>query len=178
MVVMGNIKKRVNLRTKKGFTLIELVVVMAIIAVLAALIIGAIAIARQQARDTQLRNDAKSIETYIEKYYGDNQSMPPGVDQGVSGSNNDRQAYVMLQNGESLNKYLPDPSHPPTNQAQNGGTICYVHMYSVPNEYRLWVVTEETAAKLLATGVCTVADTCKCNFNTSIIPAGDIFHQE
>lgn len=54
---------------KKGFTLIELVVVMAIIAVLAVLIIGAIIVARNTAKETTHRANAKSIQTGIEALY-------------------------------------------------------------------------------------------------------------
>ncbi len=51
---------------KKGFTLIELVVVMAIIAVLALLIVAAIAAARRQATTTQRIGNLKTIETALE----------------------------------------------------------------------------------------------------------------
>lgn len=55
-------------QNKKGFTLIELVVVMAIIAVLAALMVTAIVAARKQANNTQITGNAKTIETGLETY--------------------------------------------------------------------------------------------------------------
>jgi prepilin-type N-terminal cleavage/methylation domain-containing protein len=61
---------------KKGFTLIELVVVMAIIAVLAALIIGAIIVARNAATQTQNRGNAKTIQTGFEAWYTRNKTYP------------------------------------------------------------------------------------------------------
>ncbi len=70
MAVMENIKK------KKGFTLIEIVVVMAIIAVLAVLVVGAIMIARSQSRDTKYTADAKTIRDILESYYADHQRYP------------------------------------------------------------------------------------------------------
>lgn len=57
---------------KKGFTLIELVVVMAIIAVLAVLIIGAIIFARRTSQETTHRGNAKTIQTAIESAYAKN----------------------------------------------------------------------------------------------------------
>lgn len=54
----------------EGFTLIELVVVMAIIAVLAVLIVGAIVVARRTTTETANRSNAKTIETGLEAYYG------------------------------------------------------------------------------------------------------------
>lgn len=54
---------------RKGFTLIELVVVMAIIAVLAVLIIGAIIVARRTSTETIHRGNAKTVQTAVEAYY-------------------------------------------------------------------------------------------------------------
>ena len=65
-----------RLREKGGFTLIELVVVMAIIAVLAMLIIGAIIVARRTATETTNRSNAKTMQTAIETYYSKNRSYP------------------------------------------------------------------------------------------------------
>ncbi len=61
---------------KKGFTLIELVVVMAIIAVLSVLIIGAITVARRMSVETANRGTAKSVQTGLEAYYGKNKVYP------------------------------------------------------------------------------------------------------
>ena len=51
---------------RKGFTLIELVVVMAIIAILALMVIGAILVARASASRTQNINNANAIRAGIE----------------------------------------------------------------------------------------------------------------
>ena len=53
----------------RGFTLIELMVVMAIIAVLATLIIGAVQLARNTATETANRANVHSIETALESNY-------------------------------------------------------------------------------------------------------------
>ena len=53
-------------KTKKGFTLIELVVVMAIIAILSVIIVGAILAARTAATNTQRTGLVRTIETALE----------------------------------------------------------------------------------------------------------------
>jgi prepilin-type N-terminal cleavage/methylation domain-containing protein len=63
---------------KKGFTLIELVVVMAIIAVLSLLIIAAITAARRQSVNTQRTGNAKTIEIALESFAAKNQGKYPG----------------------------------------------------------------------------------------------------
>ncbi len=64
----GNLKHSKFLK-KQGFTLIELVVVMAIIAVLAVLVIGAINIARHTAIETTNRSNAHTLRSCLEAYY-------------------------------------------------------------------------------------------------------------
>lgn len=59
---------------RKGFTLIELVVVMAIIAVLSLLVVGAIIAARRTATATTNRGNAKTIQTAAEAVYAKNKS--------------------------------------------------------------------------------------------------------
>lgn len=62
---------------KRGFTLIEVVVVMAIIAVLAVLVTGAITVARRTSRETTNRANAKVVQTAMEAYVARNNSSPP-----------------------------------------------------------------------------------------------------
>lgn len=58
----------VDLKGKKGFTLIEIVVVMTIIAVLAALVVGAIMISKRMATETANRQNARTLRTCLEAY--------------------------------------------------------------------------------------------------------------
>lgn len=59
---------------KKAFTLIELVVVMAIIAILALLVVGAIVVARNTARRTANNSNATTLQTALEANFAKNRS--------------------------------------------------------------------------------------------------------
>lgn len=59
---------------KQGFTLVELMVVMAIIAVLATMIIGAIQLARSTATETVHRSNVKAVQTALEGYFATNRT--------------------------------------------------------------------------------------------------------
>lgn len=63
-------------KTTHGFTLIELLVVMGIIGVLASVVLGSMAPAREKARDAKRLQDLNSIRSALELYYGANQQYP------------------------------------------------------------------------------------------------------
>ena len=68
----------------KGFTLIELIVVIAIIGTLTGLIINNLNDARARARDAKRKQDLTSLKTALRLYYNDNQTYPVNLT-GFSG---------------------------------------------------------------------------------------------
>lgn len=64
---------------KKGFTLIELIVVIAIIGTLAGLIVNNLNDARLRARDAKRKQELNSLKTALRLYYNDNQTYPPNL---------------------------------------------------------------------------------------------------
>ncbi len=68
---------------QKGFTLMELLVTITIMAVLATIAIAIFSGAQQSARDTKRRQDINAIKNVLEQYYLKNGSYPPGNPVGV-----------------------------------------------------------------------------------------------
>lgn len=74
---------RTIFKVKKGFTLIEMLVVIAIIAILAALLLPVLSRAKQKAQGTYCLNNLKQMMTAMTLYTGDNHDFfPPNPDDG------------------------------------------------------------------------------------------------
>ncbi len=78
------------MKIRKGFTLIELLVVIAIIAILAAMLLPALARAREQARRSSCMNNVRSLVQMAHIYSIDNNETFPGsaaAGAGIAGHN-------------------------------------------------------------------------------------------
>lgn len=74
-------------RRSRGFTIVELLIVIVVIAVLAAVVIVAYSGIQSRARDTKRQHDTQSIARALEAYYVLNGSYPPFQQPGDIGLN-------------------------------------------------------------------------------------------
>ncbi len=65
-----------KLRNSRGFTIVELLIVIIVIAILATLVITAYNGVQAKARDTKRQSDAKEVQKAAEAYNADNGSYP------------------------------------------------------------------------------------------------------
>ena len=112
---------------ERGFTLIELMIVVAIIAILAGILIPNFVNARSQAQTAACESNLRAIATALELYYADNQIYPPASGASV-------QPALFTVNGVSyLNNTPKDPAAQSgnatysitTTQASGGGPATY-----------------------------------------------------
>ena len=69
---------------QQGFTLIELIVVVTIIGILAAVAVSNVRFAQQKAREAALRDDLFEMRKAIDNYYADKQKYPDSLNALVS----------------------------------------------------------------------------------------------
>lgn len=62
--------------SQRGFTIVELLIVIVVIGILAALVLNTFAGVQKRARDTERQTDATAISTQLERYYADNGKYP------------------------------------------------------------------------------------------------------
>lgn len=83
------VDKKGSAPQRRGFSLVELIVVIAIISTLTAVLLPNYLGARERARDAQKINDLNSLKNALRLYYNDKQAYPTGsgvtLDLGFSG---------------------------------------------------------------------------------------------
>jgi prepilin-type N-terminal cleavage/methylation domain-containing protein len=129
-------KKRADGRTH-GFTIVELLIVIVVIGILAAITIVAYNGIQSRARDTQRLTDVSNIMKMLEAYKAQNGAYPPKVATGtaICVSHNNGYTYSDATDGKWLSALVPGTvSHVPT--APNNGCLSwYAYLYVSPASY-------------------------------------------
>ena len=118
-------KGQAHTMKKKGFTLVELLIVIAIIALLATLAIISFTTAQRKSRDAKRKEDISQIQKALEIYYFENGEYPPSggaATPSANWSNSSDTSWDTLQT--SLDSYISlpvDPSNDTGGWAGTGG---------------------------------------------------------
>jgi len=120
----------------EGFTLIELTIVMAIIAVLATFSIVTFAGSQVKARDGRRKAELRQLQNALEAYYNDNKSYPvklcASYERGGQGSNcwTDGLASSFLGGVNSKNYINSMPIDPKNTGSDCGSKSTYAYVYN------------------------------------------------
>lgn len=121
---------------RKGFTLIEILVVVAIIGILAGVVLVGLRGTGPQARDSRRVADLRQVQNGLELYYNKNSAYPPDSDWAGL-----KTALVGAAAGLGISNLPQDPT--------NNATYFYDYG-SDGTSYVLKATLEETGSKLLA----------------------------
>lgn len=146
---LKNTKMRLMRKNKDGFTLVELLVAIAILGVLATVGLASFRTAQMRGRDTQRKSDLKQISNAVELYYQDYKKYPSVEDLNLDSEDeftDGKTGYI---------KRVPrDP-----------GGSAYVYRVSVlGNKYQLFARLENSQDKNIITGLTVSCGGEVCNF--------------
>ena len=117
---------------KKGFTLVEVLVVIAVIGLLMGMLLPALSRAREQAIISVVNAELRQIALCLEMYRDDNDGMPPPTRKDCSLGWSDHQLPPELVSGG----YLPSP---PPDSGMSAGVR---DRFNRENTYKYWSVGE------------------------------------
>jgi prepilin-type N-terminal cleavage/methylation domain-containing protein len=88
-----------KLRSKKGFTLVELLIVIVILGILAAIVIARFAGATKESKESNLKGNLRTIRVSLETYKANSKSnsYPPTLDDLWKGTNSDVDSKTFLE---------------------------------------------------------------------------------
>lgn len=124
-------------KKQSGFTIVELLIVIVVIGILAALVLNTFQGVQARARDTERRTDVNSIATQLEAYYADFGHYPDGSAAATCGDGTGSCALSVLTTRGLDDEALNDPNNNAITVGVNPGTT---------NQYYYDVTTGVTCA--------------------------------
>lgn len=137
-------KTRPSRRTSSGFTLVELLVVISIIVVLAAMSLGAIGVVSKKAKNTQTLNDATRLKSALDGYYREYSRLPsfgmPSDEMEMEGQAASELLIILLGKEEV------------GSEMQNPRQLAFLDSKSVTNKAKGGLVFSSSSANALPEG--------------------------
>lgn len=131
-------KKGLTMSSSKGFTLLELLVVIGIIGLLASILVLNLTSARRRARDTKRVADVRNLQTAAEDYFGKNGRYPVTIGDLVTNGN--------------IPVWPQDPLAPPATNCTGNSDNCYwyaIYPATNPYSYHFGASMEDSGSTLL-----------------------------
>lgn len=143
---------------KRGFTLVEILVVCSVVAILATVAYGVLGEARKKARDTERMTELSQIQLALRLYKDEQGSYPDCDDEMVIGEGATRPSGCAVSIDEALSSYISSPSDP----MGSGSDTTYEYAYDSdftcptvgPNTIILYVKNMEIASNSNWATVC------------------------
>ena len=146
-----------------GFTLIEMMVVIAIIAILASIFLVGLGGFRSSAYDTRRISDLQHVQSYLELYYNSTHQYPASLDYSALGTD-------LVAAGIGVTALPQDPQY-------SNGTGDYVYKYTQCTSgqgYILAAAVTKTASVISQIPGALKAETCAASWNSACGTTGPL----
>lgn len=133
----------INKKRQKGFTLIEVVIVLAIAALIILVVLQAVSAAQKSQRDNTRKQEAARVSSFLTQYASNNGGKYPASTDTISGSGGDLYQYdTNLMTKYTINNVTTAPTVGASCSATPSTyTIDYM-VASSQYDYNLWVCQE------------------------------------
>lgn len=125
--------------SKKGFTIIELIVAITVIAILAIIMIVSYTGIQQRSRDSDRDSDVTQLKIAIEKYHADKSEYPDACPGG------DGNPCAMSNLATELSPYISKIPHDPNHPADSATDYQYVRDATTTDSYGILINYEAKA---------------------------------
>jgi len=103
-------------RATRAFTLVEILIVVVILGIIAAIVMPQFSNASQMARESSLKDDLRYLRTQIGVFKAQHEDVPPGYPDGNRGSSPDEETFLQhltgYTNAKSDFSATPSAEHP------------------------------------------------------------------
>jgi general secretion pathway protein G len=126
-------------RAERGFTLLELIIVIAVIGILAVIAMPALKDMPRRANEAVLKTNLRTFRDVIDQYYGDKGRYPPSLEALVEGGYLRKIPPDITKSTETWQPIFeePDPDSPPAETDQDEGQPGIIDVRSGSEEVSL-----------------------------------------
>ena len=164
-----------KLRNKRGFTLIEILIVIIVLGILAMIIVPQISVSTEDAKVSTVQSDLSSIRSALEIYYAQHNSKYPGQTESTGGTANTDAGVAAVSMVRQLTQYTNSSGKVSVSKDTTFKYGPYIKGLALPTNpfNEVATVVCDATTDITKTRAATGTDGWKFHFETGVFYAAD-----